>query len=322
MIADGDKLHVNGVTYAVHDAGEGPLVLLIHGFPETRYSWRHQIAPLVDAGYRVAVPDVLGYGESDAPQETERYAMEHLTSDMASIIEELSNGRGAVVVGHDWGAPIAWNTALLYPDHVRAVCGLSVPYSPPGPVPSLQVMDKVFTQRGLFFYQIYFQEPGLAEAELERDPRDTLRRFYYALSGAAPDGTWPKDKRHGDTLLHRLPDPEPFPDWLTEDDIDVYTRTFEASGFRGPLNRYRNDARDHAFLRALDDHTIYQPSLFIGGTRDLVLRMRPGFDVVDAMRPALADLRGAHLLEGCGHWTQQERPEDVNRILLDWLASL
>ncbi|MCF6329792.1 MAG: alpha/beta hydrolase, partial [Henriciella sp.] len=210
---------------------------------------------------------------------------------------------------------------LLHPQTFKAVAGLSVPYIPPGQYPAIEVFRKFFTERGLFFYQIYFQEEGVAEAELEADPAATIRRFYYAISGDAPDGTWPVDKRDGDTLLHRLPEPPmPLP-WLSEQDVAYYASQFEVSGFRGPLNRYRNHYADHAHLSALDDKRIYQPSLFIGGSADLVLKMYPG-DAIADMKPHLPGLCAAHVLAGCGHWTQQECASQVNTILLDWLAGL
>lgn len=312
----------NGVTLRVATAGDGPLVVLVHGFPESWYSWRHQIKAFSEAGYRVAAPDVRGYGGSDKPEPIEAYDMESLTGDIAGLAEALSPGEKAVVVGHDWGAPIAWNTARLHTNRFRAVAGLSVPYLPMGDVVFIDLVHKLFTERGLFFYQVYFQDVGPPEAELEADPAATIRRFYYAISGDAPDGTWPTDKKHGDMLLHRLPEPDiPLP-WLSEEDVAYYASQFRESGFRGPLNRYRNHRRDHAFLKGHPANpVIQQPSLFIGGTRDLVLKMFPG-DVVAAMKPNLADLRGCHLLEGCGHWTQQERSEEVNLHLIDWLGGL
>ena len=311
----------NGVTLRVAIKGEGPLVLFVHGFPESWYSWRHQLDAVSAAGFTAAAVDVRGYGGSDKPHPVEAYDMQSLTGDMAGVAKALQPGAPAVIVGHDWGAPIAWNTALLHPDRFRAVAGLSVPYIPQGEVVFIDAVRKFFTERGLFFYQVYFQDEGVAEAELEADPAETIRKFYYAVSGDAPDGTWPADKKHGDTLLHRLPEPPmPLP-WLSEADVEYYASQFRQSGFRGPLNRYRNWHRDNAFLRANSDQIIRQPSLFIGGTRDLVLKMYPG-DMVAAMKPNLPGLRGAHLLEGCGHWTQQERADEVNRLLLDWLATL
>lgn len=316
------EVEFRDVRYRVAVEGEGPLVLLVHGFPESWYSWRHQIPALVAAGFKVAAPDVLGYGGSSSPADIERYSMENLTRDMAGIAKALSPDGKAIVVGHDWGAPIAWNSARLYPDVFGAVAGLSVPYSPPGEHMFLDVVNEFFTKRGLFFYQVYFQEEGIAEVELEKDPRDSVRRFYYAVSGDAPDGTWPSDKPLGEGVLDRLPDPDPFPAWLTDEDIDYYAGEFARSGFRGPLNRYRNHERDHAFLRSKGDPTINQPSLFVGGSRDLVLKMLPGIDIVARMRTHLTDLRNAVILDGCGHWTQQERPQEVNEHLIDWLATL
>ena len=299
---------------------EGPAVLLVHGFPESWYSWRHQIKSLAEHGFRVVAPDVRGYGGSDKPVHTTAYDMQTLTADMASLARQTSE-QPCVIIGHDWGAPIAWNSALVYPEQFRAVAGLSVPYTPPGKHSALVLYDKVFTQRGRFFYQVYFQDEGVAEAELEADPAATIRQFYYAISGDAPEGTWPLDKKHGDAFLHRLVEPDmPLP-WLSDEDVSYYAAQFEHSGFRGPLSRYRNHERDHAFLTSLDESRIHQPSLFIGGTRDLVLKMFSG-DPVELMRNSLTDLRGAHLLQGCGHWTQQERPDEVNRILLDWLQDL
>ncbi len=316
-------LKANGLQHRVAVSGPeyGPLVLLVHGFPESWYSWRHQIRALAEAGYRVAAPDVRGYGGTDKPHEIEAYAIEALASDMAEIAAALSPGKPAVIIGHDWGAPIAWTSALVHPERFRAVCGMSVPHVPPGPMAGLDLFRKVFTDQGRFFYIVYFQDEGVGEAELEADPAATIRKFYYSISGDAPDGAWPLDKAHGEPLLKGLPEPAmPLP-WLSEADVAYYAGQFAASGFRGPLNRYRNSHRDHDFLSSLPSHVIGQPSLFIGGTRDPVLSFYPG-DPIEAMRPCLPDLRAAHILDGCGHWTQQERAEPVNALLLDWLERL
>ena len=322
MTPDLQHVETNGIRLRVATAGDGPLVILVHGFPESWYSWRHQIKALSEAGYRVAAPDVRGYGGSDRPHPVEAYDMESLTGDIAGLAHALSPGEKAVVVGHDWGSPIAWNTARLHADTFRAVAGLSVPYIPPNEVVFIDAVRAFFTARGLFFYQVYFQNEGPPEAELESDPAATIRKFYYAISGDAPEGTWPTDKKHGDTLLHRLPEPPmPLP-WLSAEDVAYYDAQFRQSGFRGPLNRYRNWHRDHAFLTTHPaPMTIAKPSLYIGGTKDLVLKMSPG-DMLAAMKENLSDLRGATLLEGCGHWTQQERPDEVNALLLDWLGGL
>ncbi len=302
--------------------GSGPLVVLVHGFPESWYSWRHQIGPIADAGFTACAIDVRGYGGSDKPAEIEAYAMEKMVGDIVGAIERLSPQSPAVLIGHDWGAPMVWNAALIRPDRVRAVAGLSVPYLGVPKRSFKDVFEEVFTRRGKFFYQSYFQAPGVAERELEADPRDSLRRFYYALSGDAPDGTWPTDKPVDARLLDRLPDPQPFPAWLSEADIDYFTAEFERSGFAGPLNRYRNHDRDFDYLRAFEGRKIEQPALFVGGERDLVLSMLGRGDLVAIMRSEAPNLRGADILPGCGHWTQQERPFEVTTRLLDWLKSL
>ena len=302
--------------------GSGPLVVMVHGFPESWYSWRHQIEPIAAAGFTACAIDVRGYGGSDKPTAVEAYDMQHMVGDIAGVIEALSPDGSAVLIGHDWGAPMVWNTALIRPDRVRAVAGLSVPYLGIAKRSFRDFFEDVFTSRGKFFYQAYFQTPGVAEAELEADPRDSIRRFYYAISGDAPDGTWPTDKPDGATLLDRLPDPQPFPAWLTDADIDYYAGEFEASGFAGPLNRYRNHDRDFEYLRGFEGRKIEQPALFIGGERDLVLSMLGRGDLMEMMKGEVPDLRGADILPGCGHWTQQERPAEVNDRLLKWLTGL
>ncbi len=316
-------IEANGLNHRVALSGPegGPLVLLVHGFPESWYSWRHQLAALGSAGYRVAAPDVRGYGGSDKPHEVAAYAIDVMAADMEAIAGVLSPGGPAVIVGHDWGAPIAWTSALAHPARFRAVCGMSVPHIPPGPKPALEVFRQVFTDQGKFFYIVYFQDEGVAEAELEADPAASIRKFYYSICGEAPDGSYPNDKKVGEGVLDRLPEP-PMPlAWFSQEDVAYYAGQFAASGFRGPLNRYRNSQRDHDFLTSLPSNAIQQPSLFIGGTKDPVLSFFPG-DPVEAMRAHLPGLRGAHVLEGCGHWTQQERADEVNALLLDWLAGL
>ena len=302
--------------------GSGPLVVMVHGFPESWYSWRHQIAPIAEAGFTACAIDVRGYGGSGKPGPIEAYDMEHMVADVVGVIEALSEDGTGILIGHDWGAPIVWNSALVRPDRVRAVAGLSVPYTG---VPSRsfrEMYEAIFTRQKRFFYQHYFQEAGVAEREMEADVRNSLRRFYYAISGDAPDGTWPSDKVVGDTLLARLPDPDPFPAWLTEADLDYFTGEFEGSGFRGPLNRYRNHDRDFAYLSGFNGRLIEQPALFIGGERDLVLTMFGRVDFVPMMKAQAPDLRGWDVLPGCGHWTQQERPAAVTERLLAWLAGL
>lgn len=321
-MTDFTHLALPDITLRAVIQGAGPLVVLVHGFPESWYSWRHQLGPIAAAGFTACAIDVRGYGGSDKPAPVEAYAMERMVEDVAGVIETLSPKGPAVLVGHDWGAPIVWNTALVRPDRVRAVAGLSVPYLGVPHRSFREVYEETFTQKGRFFYQHYFQAEGVAEAEMEADARGALRRFYYAISGDAPDGAWPKDKTTAHPLLHGLVDPDPFPAWLGAADIDYYVGEFERSGFRGPLNRYRNHDRDFAYLSQFKGRKIEQPSLFIGGERDLVLSMLGRGDLVQMMRAEMTDLRGADILPGCGHWTQQERPAEVNERLIPWLKSL
>src|ERR1700712_1222897 len=303
--------------------GSGPLVVMVHGFPESWFSWRHQMTPIAQAGFTACAIDVRGYGGSDKPKAVADYAMERMVADVAGVIEALSPGTKAIILGHDWGAPIVWNTALIRTDRVRAVGALSVPHLGPAPRPFNEIFDAIFTKRGKFFYQAYFQKADQPEAEAEANPRDFLRKFYYALSGDAPDGTWPNDKTSDMRLLDGLVDPEVFPAWLTPAALDYYVHEFEASGFFGPISRYRNHERDFAYLSGFKERKIEQPALFISGTRDLAFNMFKGAnDPIAVMRQHVTDLRVADVLEGCGHWTQQERPAEVNARLIPWLKSL
>jgi pimeloyl-ACP methyl ester carboxylesterase len=302
--------------------GEGPLVVMVHGFPESWYSWRHQIGPVAAAGYQVAAIDVRGYGGSDKPTRVDAYSMQELTADVAGVVEALAPGQKAILIGHDWGAPIVWNTALTRPDVISAVAGLSVPYTGVPTRPFTEIFTELFTSKGHFFYQAWFQEVGPPEAEAEADVRDFLRKFYYGIAGEAPDGSWPQ-KKHGASMLEGMTDPEVFPAWMSAEDLDYYVGEFERSGFFGPISRYRNHERDFEWLQAFKDRKIEQPSLLIGGDRDPAFN---GFgripDPSALMRMHVTDLRGAHVLPGVGHWTQQERPAEVNALLLDWLKGL
>ncbi|MDE2486042.1 MAG: alpha/beta hydrolase [Alphaproteobacteria bacterium] len=302
--------------------GAGPLVILVHGFPESWFSWRHQLGPIAQAGFTACAIDVRGYGGSDKPEPIEAYALSHLTADVAGVARALQPQAPAILIGHDWGAPIVWNTALTRPDQVSAVAGLSVPFTGVPTRPFTEVFDALFTSRNRFFYQAWFQKVGPPEAEAEADVRGFLRKFYYGISGEAPEGSWPQ-KPADATLLEGMVDPDPFPAWLTEADLDYYVGEFERSGFRGPISRYRNHERDFEWLQAFKDRKLDQPSLLIGGAKDPAFN---GFDrIADpgaVMREQASDLRGVNVLEGCGHWTQQERPEEVTRLLVDWLGSL
>jgi pimeloyl-ACP methyl ester carboxylesterase len=312
-------VETNGIRLRVALAGQGPLIILIHGFPESWHSWRHQIPALADAGYRAAAPDVRGYGSSDKPLAIEAYSIKNLCADIDGLIAALGAER-AIVVGHDWGAVIAYGTALFHPERVRAVAGLSVPYLGRGPMPSVELFRNIYKDR--FFYQLYFQEPGVAEAELEADVLASLRKIYYGSSGEAQKAKAMIENPTGPGLLDRLVDPNPFPVWLTEADLDYFASQFRNSGFRGPLNRYRNSERDFEQTAAFDGKPITHPTAFMAGSLDPVLRMIPGVDTVELMRKQCADLRYVQLMEDAGHWLQQERPAEVNAALLEFLRGL
>jgi pimeloyl-ACP methyl ester carboxylesterase len=311
-----------GARIRVAVEGEGPLVLMVHGFPESWYSWRHQLPAVAGAGFTAAAMDVRGYGGSDKPRGVAAYDMESLTADVAGVADALQPGAPAILVGHDWGAPIVWNSAFTRPQRFRAVAGLSVPFSGVPTRPFTEIFDALYTKKNRFFYQAWFQKVGPPEAEAEKDVRDFLRKFYFGIAGEAPDGSWPQ-KPADATLLEGMVDPGVFPAWLTAEDLDYYVGEFERSGFFGPISRYRNHERDFAWLQPFKGRTLDQPSLLIGGDRDPAFN---GFgriaDPGAMMREHATDLRGVHILPGCGHWTQQERPAEVNAILVDWLKGL
>ncbi|MFB7123110.1 MULTISPECIES: alpha/beta fold hydrolase [Kitasatospora] len=309
---------VNGVRLHYAEQGEGPLVLLLHGFPESWYSWRHQFAPLAEAGYRVVAPDQRGYARSEQPERIDAYTLLHLVGDVTALIAALGEEK-AVVVGHDWGAPVAWAAAALRPDLVRGVAGLSVPPLPAGPG-TLSAARENF---GEGFYQIYFQEPGRADAELAADVKSSLRRI---LCGIQPDGEpRPWIVPEGKKLLDTVPEPESLPDWLTDEDLDVFAADYARHGehaFTGGLNWYRNIDRNSELMTAFVGQRIDVPALFVVGERDLVNAMIAP-EAVQYLLTHLTPRLHRHVrLPDTGHWTQQERPAEVTEALLDFLAHL
>ncbi|MFJ3600177.1 alpha/beta fold hydrolase [Streptomyces sp. NPDC090126] len=298
------------------EQGTGPLVLLVHGFPESWYSWRHQIPALAAAGYRAVAIDVRGYGRSFAPAATDAYRMLAHVADNVGVVHALGE-ETAAVVGHDWGSPIAANSALLRPDVFTAVGLLSVPYAPRGGPRPTDGFASIGGEEE--FYVSYFQTPGRAEAEIEPDVRGWLAGFYAGLTGGI---LTPAD--HGALFFvppgARMADRFPtgrLPGWLGERDLDVYTEEFERTGLTGALNRYRNVDRDWEDLAAWDGTPVTRPSIFIGGSLDASTTWMS--DAIDAYPKTLPALSAAHILEGCGHWIQQERPDEVNRLLTEWL---
>ncbi|MGE0882136.1 MAG: alpha/beta fold hydrolase [Blastocatellales bacterium] len=312
-------IETNGIRLRTVVEGSGPLVVLLHGWPQCWYLWRHQIDPLVAAGFQVAVPDQRGYGGSDKPEEIEAYNIIELTNDVVGIADALGHDR-FIVVGHDWGAPVAWHTALLHPERVKAVAGLSVPYT--------RWKARSLTEQEFwgdnFWYMVYFQQPGVAEAELETDIPKSLRTIYYTISGDLPADKRPGRKPASAKFLDGMTDPEHLPEWLTEEDLDYYVEQYRQSGFRGPINWYRNIDRNVELtpqLESPETGTIRQPAFFIAGTKDPVLQFHGG-RAITAMDKWMADLRGKVLIEGAGHWVQMERPAETTEALLGFLKTV
>ena len=318
----------NGIRLNIAEQGKGPLVLLCHGFPESWYSWRHQIGALAAAGFHAVAPDMRGYGKSDAPEAIDQYTIFHLIGDLVGLLDALE-AQTAVIVGHDWGANIAWQAARLRPDRFRAVVALSVPFRPRGPVRPTSVMPQTADAQ---FYMLYFQNPGVAEAELERDPRATVRNMLYGASGdgaaaraaavsrgAAPSiGMVPR----GGGMMQGPGAPATLPSWLSEADIDFYAGEFKRSGFRGGLNYYRNIDRNWELTAAFADVKVTVPALYIAGDHDMVVAAPGTAELLANLKQFVPALRNIQMLPGCGHWTQQERPGEVNAAIIDFVRGL
>jgi epoxide hydrolase A/B len=304
----------NGVRLRVTEAGDrgAPVVVLAHGFPELAYSWRHQIPALADAGYHVLVPDQRGYGDSAKPDAVEDYDIVALAGDIAGLLDDAGVEK-ATIVGHDWGAVVAWTLPLLHPDRVSAVAGLSMPPVPRPRKPPTAAMRDRFGDH--FFYQLYFQQPGVADADLSRDPATTLRRLLNdSANGHASATRMIAPGQEG--FIERIPEPDGLPDWISPEEFTHYVDEFTRNGFTGPLNWYRNLDRNWERTASPPAATITAPALFIGGTADPALAfMSPG----RATEVVTGDYREV-MLDGAGHWIQQERPDEVNTTLLEFLA--
>ncbi len=309
-------IQTNGITMHIAEAGSGPLVVFCHGWPESWYSWRHQLVALAEAGYHAVAPDQRGYGQTDKPEAIDQYTQLHMVGDVVGLLDALGE-ETAVIVGHDWGAPVAWNSALLRPDRFPAVVGMSVPYSPRGDIRPTTGLKMAFGDN--FFYILYFQEPGVAEAELEADVNTTIRKLYFSASGdlvptadmAAPR---PKTGKFMDTMV----DPATLPGWLSQADLDFFVGEFTRTGFRGGLNWYRNMDRTWELTGPWRHAKVTVPALFITGEKDPVR----GFASEANIRSAVPNLKDLVLVPGAGHWVQQERPAEVNAALLKFLRSM
>jgi pimeloyl-ACP methyl ester carboxylesterase len=308
----------NNIDMRYAEIGSGPLVLFCHGWPESWYSWRHQLTGVSAAGFRCVAPDMRGYGGTEAPEPVDQYTLHHLVGDMAELVKALGETT-AIIVGHDWGAPVAWHAALWRPDLFPAVCAMSVPYAPPGYVDVLTALEKLGIND---FYLQYFQKPDVPEAELQQDIRGALRRIYFTAGGEFTEKGKGFARLGSGTLLTNTVDPPSLPPWLSEADLDYYAQEFSRAGFRGGLNWYRNLRRNWELGGPWRGQPIRQPSLFIAGSRDGVLRFPAAQAQLDAFPKTLPSLRGSHILEGAGHWVQQERPDEVNALLTAFVKGL
>lgn len=307
------------ITIRVATKGSGPVILCVHGWPELWYSWRHQMEYFSKQGYRVAAMDVRGYGGSSKPHEISAYTIDKLASDVAAVAQQLSD-KPIILFGHDWGAPVVWGTALRYPEIIRAVAGLSVPYLPVGDASSTDLFKVLYADR--FFYQNYIQQEGTVEAEVEADIPVALRKIYFSLSGNAPQDDWLKVKPADANLLQDLTDPQPFPEWMSDSDMQVYVDAFTEDGMRGPFNRYRAQTQDFADSASVKGKLISQPTCFIGGSKDAVRHFIPGGDLFSDPGVGCEDYRGTTIIDGAGHWVQQEAPSETNRALKAFVDSL
>ncbi len=310
-------IETNGVRLRAVVEGAGPLVILLHGFPQCWYLWRHQIEPLIAAGYRVAVPDQRGYGESSTPLDVTDYGIRTLCADVVGLAAALGSPQ-FTLIGHDWGCIVAWNTALLYPELCTAVMGLSVP--------SWRIGPEVIDPPGMdsqFWYIRYFQQAGVAEAELERDLEKSLLTIYHGVSGNAPPGAFLGQLAHPrkSGLLDAMPlPPSELPPWLTRADLDYYVHTYQASGFRGPINWYRNIPVNVQNTPELEGRHFTQPAAFAAGERDLGLQFSPRWR--EHLEAAFDDLRAVDIIEGAGHWPQMEKPAATTAAMLRFLGGL
>ena len=311
-------VEVNGVRLRLLEAGPagGPLVVLTHGFPELAYSWRHQIPALAGAGYRVVAPDQRGYGGSSRPDRIADYAIDALCADVVGLIDQAGAERAAVV-GHDWGAVVAWSVPLLHPDRVSAVAGLAVPPVPRPLTPPTEAFRRIFGDN--FFYILYFQEPGVADAEMDADPHRALLRMLGGMRAPRDDAEAMRMLTPGpEGFIERLAEPESLPAWLSEAELDHYVSEFSRTGFTGALNWYRNFESNWLIMGNPCAETISVPALFVGGTDDPVLKFTKTNRAHEVVRGPYREV----MLDGAGHWIQQERPDEVNAELLAFLTEV
>ncbi|GIS69554.1 MAG: epoxide hydrolase [Gammaproteobacteria bacterium] len=314
-------IETNGIRMRIAEAGtDGPLVLFAHGWPESWYSWRHQIPALAAAGYRVVVPEMRGYGQTDAPENIDAYNVVELAADMVGILDAVGVDK-AIIVGHDWGAPVATHSVLLHPtlffgsgDDERSLWGPRRPFTHGGNASKLR--------RQFFLHPLPQRTGGVAESEYDGDPRGLLSRLYLSPDSPREDPTIHDPKRAAGGWIPRLGAPKGLPEWLSQEDLDYYVKQFEHSGFRGGVNYYRNIERNWEVTAHLADAVIDVPTLFLAGERDMVIAGASAANLRSRIGRGVTDLRDIVLIPGIGHWVQQEAPDETNRALLDFLDHL
>lgn len=314
-------IEANDLRMRIAEAGDsGPLLLLAHGWPESWYSWRHQLTFLAEAGYRVVAPDMRGYGETDKPPSVEDYDIVQLADDMVGLLDALGE-ESAIMVGHDWGSIVAWNSVLLHPDRFTALIAMSVPYGGRALRSPMEGWNETFGDN--FFYILYHNEPGgEAEREYDNDPRGLISRLYLSPRSPREAPTITDPKRSAGGWIGRLGAPKSLPDWLTQEDLDYVVDQFEMAGFRGGVNYYRNFHRNWEITEHLQDVKVKVPTLFVAGERDSVIAGATQDALARSMGRAVEDLRGVILIPEIGHWVQQEAPSETNSAILDFLEGL
>ncbi len=313
-------IKTDGLSQQVLEAGSGPLVILCHGFPELGFSWRHQVEALAAAGCRAVAPDMRGYGGTDKPAETDDYSIFKIVGDMVDLVRALGETR-AVVVGHDWGAPIAWHCALLRPDIFHAVAGLSVPFTPRrANRPPIATFKAIAKAMGKDFYMLRLQAPDAAH-EFDADPAEALKRVFWSYDGATPDADRSTGfMEPGGSFLDEVKGAVALPPWMSEMNFATYVEAYAGGGFEGPINWYRNLDRNWALGAFVQDLKITVPALFIVGEKDPVRGYSGSAEA--ELEQWVPGLRDRLVVPGAGHWIQQERPEAVNAALIGFLKGL
>ncbi len=315
------KLKTDGdIELHVEEAGDkdAPAVVFSHGWPELAYSWRHQLPAMAGAGYYAVAPDQRGYGKSSRPETIDDYNIVHRDDDLVALLDSIGKDK-AVFVGHDWGSMVVSQMALLHPDRVAGLVNMSVPYLPRGEVSPITMFKQIFGDG--FFYILYFQEPGVADADLARDPATTMRRMLAGVKireGDSLDATGMMSPDADAGFVERLPEPDGLPDWLSQEDLDFYVAEFTRTGFTGGISWYRNLDRNWGLMAELAEAKVSMPALFVTGEHDPVMAMTPPA----IMEGWVTDLRDTVIVGGAGHWVQQEKPAEVNQALVSFVDGL